>query len=367
MTRYNFRFEVAVLVSLLLHVALVGGWEHRVALARLPLFRPLARLAAALRPARPATIARATPVMPVEPTISFVPAPEPARPKQFIETDARQVTGEKPAQANYYSDNATVAANPANPTGKTGDTPYLDGKPTPVPSTVTVLPGSGAGGPVRSPVTAPAPAPPPAPVAARPAAPAAKPVAAKPPAPVEKPKTVADAGVRIQEEPSKALAQAPAAMSAGPPPRAMVPATPPAPPAAPAAAAGSGSKREIAAQKARAVTAGTAKIGVAAFNVAESPFGAYDKMIVRAVQSRWYALIEQNGLYERAGQVTLHFQLLDDGTVQAMAVQENSAGQILALFCEKAVVESAPFEPLPDNLRVLVGKEPREVNFTFYY
>ena len=90
-------------------------------------------------------------------------------------------------------------------------------------------------------------------------------------------------------------------------------------------------------------------------------------MIVRAVQSRWFALIEQNGLYERGGQVTLHFQLLDDGTVQAVEVKENTAGQILALFCEKAVVESAPFEPLPDNLRVLVGKEPREVNFTFYY
>jgi hypothetical protein len=130
---------------------------------------------------------------------------------------------------------------------------------------------------------------------------------------------------------------------------------------------GSGSEREIAAKKSQLKTAGTAKIGVAAFNVAESPFGGYDKLIVRAVQSRWYALIEQNSLYERAGQVTLRFQLLDDGTVQAMEVKENTAGQVLALFCEKAVMESAPFAPLPGELRVLIGKEPREVNFTFYY
>ena len=58
---------------------------------------------------------------------------------------------------------------------------------------------------------------------------------------------------------------------------------------------------------------------------------------------------------------------MDDGTVRAMETKENTAGQILALFCEKAVVDSAPFEPLPDRLRILIGNEPREVNFTFYY
>ena len=357
MTRDNFRFEVAVLVSLLLHVALLGGWEHRAALARVRLFRPLARLAAALRPAHPVPVARPVATPTVEPTISFVQTREPERPKQFIETDARQVTGEKPVQANHYSDNATVAANPANPTGKTGDTPYLDGKGTHVMSTVTAAPGSGAGGAARPPVAAPAPAPAPVPA----------PLAARPPARVENPKTLADAGLRIMEAPTMAQAQPPSALSAGPPPRALVPAAPPASPAMPAARGGMGSEREIAVQKARAAAAGTVKIGVAAFNVAESPFGVYDKQIVRAVQSRWYALIEQNGLYERAGQVTLHFQLLDDGTVQAVEVKENTAGQILALFCEKAVVESAPFEPLPDSLRTLVGREPREVNFTFYY
>ena len=130
---------------------------------------------------------------------------------------------------------------------------------------------------------------------------------------------------------------------------------------------GTGSQREIAAAKSRLTAAGVSRIGVAAFNVADSPFGAYDKQIIRAVQSRWYALIEQNRLYERAGEVTLHFQLLDDGTVQGMETKENTAGIILALFCEKAIVDSAPFEPLPEKLRMLVGKEPREVNFTFYY
>jgi hypothetical protein len=72
-------------------------------------------------------------------------------------------------------------------------------------------------------------------------------------------------------------------------------------------------------------------------------------------------------LYERAGTVTVHFNLLQDGSVQNMEVKENTAGQILSLFCEKAVVDSAPFAPLPENLRMLIGEDPREVNFTFYY
>jgi hypothetical protein len=150
---------------------------------------------------------------------------------------------------------------------------------------------------------------------------------------------------------------------ATPPARTAIPAALPVPPVVP----GTGTGREIMAVKSKLTGSGTAKIGVAAFNVAESPFGAYDKLIVRAVQSRWYALIEKNALYERGGQVTLQFQLLDDGTVQGMKVAENTAGQVLALFCEKAIVESAPFEPLPETLRLLIGKQPREVNFTFYY
>ena len=112
---------------------------------------------------------------------------------------------------------------------------------------------------------------------------------------------------------------------------------------------------------------GAGRIGIAAFNVAESPFGAYDKAIIRAVQSRWYALIEHNQLYERAGQVTLHFNLLPDGSVRALETKENSAGVTLGLFCEKAIVDSAPFEPLPDRLRTLIGSQAREVDFTFYY
>src|SRR6266704_1925040 len=95
---------------------------------------------------------------------------------------------------------------------------------------------------------------------------------------------------------------------------AAVPVAPPAPPAAPS----TGSRREIAAIKSRMTAVGAGRVGIAAFNVAGSPFGEYDKALIRAVQSRWYALIQQNGLYERAGTVTLHLYLLQDGSVKDM-------------------------------------------------
>jgi hypothetical protein len=127
------------------------------------------------------------------------------------------------------------------------------------------------------------------------------------------------------------------------------------------------SSKEIGARKSRMVAAGAGRIGIAAFNVAGSPFGEYDKAVIRSVQSRWYALISQNGLYDRSGTVTLHFNLMQDGSVRDISIKEDTAGEILGMFCQKAVVDSAPFPPLPEKLRMLIGDDPREVNFTFYY
>ncbi len=327
--------EIAVLTSVILHVLTILSWEQRDLLGRFPLFRPLAK---ALR-ASAAAFPRSTPAL--VPTITFVEAPEPQRPKPeerrtFIETDASQVSGEQPPDAKFYSDKSTVAANPDNPTGKIADTPYLDGKETRVMSTETVVP---------SPASAPTPAIPPAPLSPPPPKVMEK--------PVESEKKLADEGTKVVEVKKLVMAEKPVEL--------------PQPPAPPPAPARSGSSREIATIKSHMTAVGAGRIGVAAFNVTGSPFGEYDKALIRAVQSRWYALIEQNGLYERAGTVTLHFNLLKDGSVQNMEVKENTAGQILSLFCEKAVVDSAPFAPLPENLEVLIGSDPREVNFTFYY
>jgi hypothetical protein len=340
MIRDNLDIEVAVLISLLLHAMAFGSWQYRETLARFPLFRPLARMASVShRKEKPAT--------PSIQTLTFVQVREPAKKKveaapakQFMETVKSQVTGQQPKDAKYYSENATVAANPENPTGKKGETPFLEGTETRVMSAKSVPFDAGV----------PAPPAPPAP----PPAAAAKPA----PAVVEPPKAVVVEGLKKVEEKKTTLL---AHSTPAPPP--VIPVAPPAPAIAPAAVP----EQEVAALKSKLTATGVSARGVAAFNVASSPFGEYDKKIVTAVQSRWYALIQRYGVYERAGTVIIHFELHDDGSVKDLSREENSAGEILALFCEKAVVDSAPFDPLPDSLRVLVGKEPRDVNFTFYY
>ena len=107
--------------------------------------------------------------------------------------------------------------------------------------------------------------------------------------------------------------------------------------------------------------------GVTAFNVEASPFGAYDKKVIKAIQSRWFQLIDRYGIYETTATVTVYFELYDDGQVKNVKTIEGTGNSILSLFCEKAIIESGPFDPWPDELRALAGKEPRQATFTFYY
>ena len=366
MIRSYFEVEVALVVSLLLHAAMFGISQNRAALARVPFLRPLSKLIEAVSPG-PRSVTKH--VAPVIPTLTFVEVVESkkaeaaTKPKKdetaqtFIETAPNQATTTQPKDAKFYSDKSSVAANPENPTGKIGDTPYLKGKETRVMSTDDVS--------MPQPPARPA-TPPPPPVPKVEPVPVVKPAQPKV---AEHPKEIAAKGNTVAEPP-KPVEEPHGAMVVRPtitqvqPSTAFQPATDvPAGPSRP----GSNSGREIGALKSKIDASGVSRIGVAAFNVASSPFGEYDKKIVRAVQSRWYALIDRYGIYERVGTVALHFQLYEDGTVHHLEAVENSAGEILRLFCEKAVLESAPFDPLPDELRRLVGKEPRDVNFTFYY
>lgn len=365
MIRQYIEIEVAVIVSLALHLAIIGVSTQAAWLAQMPLFRPLAKLMELVSPAKPKPKLSASAM----PTLTFVELVEPEKPKAqekpqdqvkpqdqtpraFMETDSRQISKEQPKDAKFYSDKATVAANPNHPAPKAGDTPFLAGKETRVMSTEDV--------PIPVPSAQPA----------VPAVPKVQPVPvpqtpkAVPQQPREQPKEVAPQGIAKAPE-QKPVAEQNGVMTVRPTLAQVPPEAPPTPGSA--GRPGLIAAREIGALKSKLDASGASRVGVAAFNVAASPFGEYDKKIVKAVQSRWYGLIDRYGIYERTGMVTIHFLLYDDGTVHDLGAEENSAGEILRLFCEKAILESAPFDPLPDELRRLVGKEPRDVNFTFYY
>jgi hypothetical protein len=97
------------------------------------------------------------------------------------------------------------------------------------------------------------------------------------------------------------------------------------------------------------------------------PFQEYDQVVIEKVERRWDSLIQKLGLYERSGSVTVSFGLRPDGTFENLSITMNSAGQLLGLYCIKAIEESAPFDPLPESLRLLTGSQTRTISFTFWY
>lgn len=99
-----------------------------------------------------------------------------------------------------------------------------------------------------------------------------------------------------------------------------------------------------------------------------TPFGEYDRAIVEAVTQRWYDLLDSHRYaQDRSGKVTLQFKLQADGTVIEMHTLENTVGDVLCYLCQASIEESAPFAKWPPDMERMIGENFREVTFTFYY
>jgi hypothetical protein len=50
-----------------------------------------------------------------------------------------------------------------------------------------------------------------------------------------------------------------------------------------------------------------------------------------------------------------------------MTLMQNTVDLTLALLCESAIRDSAPFAAWPADMRRMIGADFREVTFTFFY
>ena len=75
----------------------------------------------------------------------------------------------------------------------------------------------------------------------------------------------------------------------------------------------------------------------------------------------------RHGWSARSGKVVLRFHLYYDGRITKMEVADSSVGELLALVCQRAVLDPAPYDMWPSDLRRLAKSNFREVQFTFYY
>jgi outer membrane biosynthesis protein TonB len=106
---------------------------------------------------------------------------------------------------------------------------------------------------------------------------------------------------------------------------------------------------------------------MASLDTKATPFGAYDAALVEAISQRWFTLLDQRDYAsDSRGKVVLQFRLHHDGRVSEMNVAENTAGEVLGLICQKAVLDPAPFAAWPSDMRRTLG-DTRNIQFTFYY
>jgi len=113
---------------------------------------------------------------------------------------------------------------------------------------------------------------------------------------------------------------------------------------------------------------GAAQRPNASFDVKATGFGAYDRMLIDAISSRWYDLLD-NLSYDayRQGRVVVQFTLSYKGDISDMRVADNTVTEMLSLMCEKAIRDPAPFGEWSREMRLAVGEDSRRITFTFYY
>lgn len=113
---------------------------------------------------------------------------------------------------------------------------------------------------------------------------------------------------------------------------------------------------------------GAAQRPNASYNVKATGFGAYDRMFIDAVSTRWYDLLD-NLSYEgyQSGKVVVQFTLNYKGEISNLQVLENTVTETLSLMCVKAIRDPAPFGEWTREMRLAVGEDSRRITFTFYY
>ena len=63
----------------------------------------------------------------------------------------------------------------------------------------------------------------------------------------------------------------------------------------------------------------------------------------------------------------VEFQLHSDGYVTDVKVLESNVGELHSTFCQLAIQKPAPFKRWPDGMRKEIGRDYRQLRFTFFY
>jgi hypothetical protein len=112
---------------------------------------------------------------------------------------------------------------------------------------------------------------------------------------------------------------------------------------------------------------GTKVRGRVSLDVNVTPFSSYDAAFIAAVQQRWYDLLDSSHFPRSSGKVVIDFILTYDGRITDLKVRKNEVGEILALLCQRALLDPTPYARWPDDMRQMIGASKRSASLTFFY
>ena len=286
-------------------------------------------------------------------------------PLMFVNVSPAQATAEPPKDARFYSDKNSLAANPK--ADKITETPKIDGKQTEIAKTEDVPREKFVPLQPTPPAQPPKEPPPPTPEPPK----KAEPPQPQPPKPAEPPPPEPPKPVIAEAKPKPAYTPGDLTLAKPEPtPRTT-----------------EGEAEQAKPPRARTVRERLAQLGLnqlpgqkmlqeggvnrhaelASLDTKATPFGEYDSALVAAISQRWFTLLdEREYASDSRGKVVLQFRLHYDGRVTDMKVDENTAGEVLGLICQKAVLDPAPFAAWPSDMRRTLG-DIRNIQFTFFY
>src|SRR5438309_8868874 len=136
-------------------------------------------------------------------------------------------------------------------------------------------------------------------------------------------------------------------------------------PAAESSAASQQARSAYRAQKERTRISGRiTNHGVSSVNALGTPLGRYQKFLLDAIGSRWYAFIDRQIDLVTIGTARVVFAVDRSGHVKNLKVVENSSNETLANVCIQAIQE-AQLPPMPDDLATTLPPQGLDMDIPF--
>lgn len=100
----------------------------------------------------------------------------------------------------------------------------------------------------------------------------------------------------------------------------------------------------------------------------ETPLGRYKSKVMRAIGSRWYLKVDTYNSSLSIGSVTIRYKIQANGVINYAEVKEKTGGnQLFETICMQSILESGPFEPFPESMKLQLGDGfEDEVSFAIY-